>query len=41
MHDIFVDARFGDLDLDARSQWAGKDKQSALNYLDNKTSNEL
>ena len=27
-------ARFDDLDLDARSQWAGKGNQSALNYLD-------
>ena len=28
-------ARFDDLDLDARSQWVGKGKNSSLNYLDN------
>ena len=33
-------ARFDDLDLDARSQWVGKGKQSVLNYLDNQASNK-
>ena len=34
MHGIY--AHFDDLDLDARSQWVGKCKQSALNYLPTK-----
>ena len=36
---IYVHARFGDLDLDTRSQWVGKGKTSALHDLGNKASN--
>ena len=36
MHAIYyVHARFDDVDLDARSQWIGKGKQSALHALCN------
>ena len=35
MHDIYARAHFDDLDLDASSQWVGKSKKPALNYLDN------
>ena len=28
-HDIYADAHFDDLDLDTRSQWNGKEKQTA------------
>ena len=35
MHGIYAHAHFGDLDLDAKSQWNGKGKKSALNDLDN------
>ena len=31
----YTDVRFDDLDLDARSQWVGRGKQSALNYIEN------
>ena len=37
---IYAHVRLDDLDLDARSQWVGKGKVSALNYLDNKASNK-
>ena len=33
MHGIHAHAPFDDLDLDARSQWVGKGKKSAVNYL--------
>ena len=32
---IFFHAHFDDLELDSRSQWAGRGKKLALNYLDN------
>ena len=32
---IYAQGSVDDLDLDARSQWVGKSKKSALNYLDN------
>ena len=35
MDAIYAHARFDDLNLDARSQWVGKGKYSALNYFDN------
>ena len=35
MHGIYANARVDDLDFDARSQWPGRGKTSALNfYLD-------
>ena len=35
MHGIHAHAHFDDLDLDSRSQWLGRGKHSAFNYLDN------
>ena len=35
MQFIYDHAIFDDLELDARSQWVGCGKQSALNYLKN------
>ena len=37
---LYAYARFDDLDLDARSQWVGKGKTSALHALGNKASNK-
>ena len=34
-HSISAHTRFDDLDLDARSKWVGKGKNSVVNYLDN------
>ena len=31
----YAHTRFDDLDLHERSQWLGRGKKSALNYLDN------
>ena len=31
----YVHARVDDFELDAKSQWVGKSKKSALNYIDN------
>ena len=31
----YAEARFDDLDFDARSKWVGRGHNSALNYLDN------
>ena len=41
-HNNYAHAYFDDFDLDARShsQWVGKGKHSALNYLNNKASNK-
>ena len=36
-----IHARFDELELDAKSQWVGKGKKSALIYLDNLASNNL
>ena len=33
--DLCMSYNFDDLDLDARSQWVGKGKKAALNYLNN------
>ena len=35
VYNIYTHGRIDDVDLDARSQWVGTGKQSALNYLDN------
>ena len=35
MYGMYAHARFDDLGLDARSQWVGRGRNSALNYLDN------
>ena len=35
MDAIYADGRFDDFELDARSQWVGKGKQSALYALGN------
>ena len=40
MHGICAHARSDDVDLDARSQWVDKRKQSTLNYLDNYATNK-
>ena len=34
IHDIYTHARFDDLDLDTGSQWFGRGKNAAVNYLD-------
>ena len=35
VHGIHAHAHFDDLDLEGRSQWVGRGKTTALNYLDN------
>ena len=40
MHGIYAHARFGDLDIDARSQWVSRSETAALNEIDNEASNE-
>ena len=40
MNGIYAHAHFDDLDLDARSQWIGRGKQSAFNYLDKQLSQQ-
>ena len=41
MYAIYAHARFVHVDLDARSQWIGKDKIMALHALGNQESNRL
>ena len=33
--DIYTHGRFDDLDINARSQWLGRETHAALNYIHN------